>query len=532
LAGVAQAAPNRRRPPRLSVIVLAIGLVVTGVLTASSRLSYLHNEQRLTNLQTSLTASALDVAPVDLERRLGEAVSVSAESSDPVATFRKSIAPSMAPGGPFVTATLVLVHDGAVQELTHIGAKSVKSPTGQAATALFKRAAKTTSLVTTRAVGPGVQRFGYLMSAVSPAGTLVASAGQALPGDRRVSIPASSPEAGLRVAIYFGRKATAAALVESNVARLPLTGTVSTATVPFGTSALTLVLSPNGALAGTWSEFLPWGILGVGLLFTLGIAVMTERLVRRRRRAELLADENRRLYREQRNVSVSLQRSLLPKKLPSIAGIELAARYIPGEAGTEVGGDWYSVIAVDDHRFAFVVGDVSGRGLAAASIMAGLRYTIRAYASLGYSPADILAMASKEISVDADQHFATVLVGQVDNERRELTMANAGHPVVLLLNKDQAEFVEVPTGVPLGIESGPYESRTIAIPPRSTLIAYTDGLIERRDEDIDVGMERLTTAARQDASSVDDLVERIVDDLLSGQATSDDTAILGIRWLD
>ena len=532
MAGQAHAAPSRRRPFRLSVIVLAIGLAVTGVLTASSRLSYLHNEQRLTNLQTSLTASALDVAPVDLERRLGEAVSVSAESTDPVATFRRFIAPSMAPGGPFVTATLVLIHDGEVQELTHVGAKSVRSPTGPAATAVFERASKTTSLVTTRALGPGVQRFGYLMSAVGPAGTLVAAAGQPLPGDRRVTIPASSPEAGLKFALYFGRRTNAAALVESNVSRLPLTGTVSKATVPFGTGVLTLVLSPRGALAGIWSEFLPWGILGVGLLFTLAIAAMTERLVRRRRRAELLADENRRLYREQRNVSVSLQRSLLPKSLPSISGIELAARYIPGEVGTEVGGDWYSVIAVDDHRFAFVVGDVSGRGLAAATIMAGLRYTIRAYASLGYGPADILAMASREISVDADQHFATVLVGQVDNHRRELTMANAGHPVVLLLNEGQAEYVDVPTGVPLGIESGPYESRTVSIRPQSTLIAYTDGLIERRDEDIDIGMERLTKSALQGAASVDELVERIVDDLLSEQETSDDTAILGIRWID
>src|SRR6202034_3327081 len=255
-------------------------------------------------------------------------------------------------------------------------------------------------------------------------------------------------------------------------------------------------------------------ILVIGLLFTFGTVVMTERLVRRRKGAEHLADENRRLYAEQRNVSISLQRSLLPKSLPAIAGIDLAARYIPGEAGVEVGGDWYSVIAVDDHRFAFVVGDVSGRGLAAATIMAGLRYTIRAYASLGYGPADILAMASREISVDADQHFATVLVGQVDNHRRELTMANAGHPVVLLLNEGQAEYVDVPTGVPLGIESGPYESRTVSIRPQSTLIAYTDGLIERRDEDIDIGMERLTKSALQGAASVDELVERIVDDLL------------------
>jgi hypothetical protein len=500
------------------------------VLTASSRLNFLHSEQRLTNLETSLTASALGVAPVDLERRLGEAVSVAAQSANPAATFRQAIASSMAPKGPFVSARLVLVQGGKLQELEHIGAKSIESPTGTVATALFERASKTTALVTTRASGRGQQRFGYLMSAVGPGGTFVGSAGEALPSNHRIVLPANSPDSGLNIAVYFGAKTNPAALIETNAASLPLTGTVSKAVVPFGTSVLTLVASPRGAIAGTWPQVLPWAILGIGLLFTFGVVATTERLVRGRKRAEQLADENRRLYADQRKVSVSLQRALLPKTLPSISGVELAARYIPGEVGVEVGGDWYSVIAVDDHRFAFVVGDVSGRGLAAATIMAGLRYTVRAYASLGYSPSDVLAMASKEINIDADQHFATVLVGSVDNDRRELTIANAGHPAALLLNEGHAEFVEVPIGLPLGIGSGAYESRTISIPPCATLIAYTDGLIERRDESIDVGMDRLTKAAFQEAASVDELLTGIVNDLLSGP-TDDDTAMLGIRWL-
>src|SRR5580658_2526640 len=136
---------------RLSLVVLVVGFVVTGVLTATSRLNYLHNEQRLTNLQTSLTASAIGVAPADLERRLGQAVGAAAEASDPVATFRRVIVSSMEPAGPFATATLVSVDQGQIRILAHVGAKSVKSPTGKAATALFERAAKSTSLVTTRA---------------------------------------------------------------------------------------------------------------------------------------------------------------------------------------------------------------------------------------------------------------------------------------------------------------------------------------------------------------------------------------------
>ena len=523
--------PKRRKLHQLSLVVLIVGLVVTGVLTATSRLNYLHNEQRLSDLQTNLTASALGIAPVDLERRLGQAAAAAGEASDPVATFRQVIVPSLAPKGPFTSASLALVRGGHVQALVHLGARPINSPTGTAAVALYERASKSTSLVTTRVVGKGLQRFGYLMSFVGPHGTYVAAAGQALPSNRRISIPANSPDAGLNIAIYFGKGTSSAALVETNVSHLPLTGTVSKAVVPFGSSVLTLVVSPTSPLAGRWSEFLPWGILVVGVLFTVGLVAMTERLVRRRRHAEQLAEENRRLYREQRNVSLTLQRSLLPKALPTIEGVEFAARYIPGESGIEVGGDWYSAIAIDDHRFAFVVGDVSGRGLAAATIMAGLRYTIRAYAAIGYRPARILEMAAKEISIDSDGHFATVLVGLVDNEQREITLANAGHLPALFLYDGQGEFVAGPVGVPLGIGAPAYDSMTFSIAPQSTLIAYTDGLIERRGESIEAGMERLRQAASVEAGSAEDLLAHIIDSVLAEQVSDDDTAMLAIRWL-
>jgi serine phosphatase RsbU (regulator of sigma subunit) len=522
---------DRRKLHRLSLVVLVVGLAVTGILTASSRLSYVHNEQRLSNLQTNLTASALGIAPVDLERVLGQAAAAAGEASDPVATFRRVIAPSITRAGPFATASLAVVRSGHVQVLAHVGAQPINSPTGSAATALFERAAKSPSLITTRVVGKGQQRFGYLLSYVGPDGTYVASAGEALPSNRRLSIPASSPDAGLNIAIYFGKTTSTAALVETNVAHLPLTGTVSTAIVPFGSSDLTLVIAPTSPLAGRWSELLPWGILIVGLVLTIGLVVMTERLVRRRRSAEQLAEENRRLYGEQRNVSLTLQRSLLPRELPTIEGVEFAARYLPGESAVEVGGDWYSAIAVDDQRFAFVVGDVSGRGLAAATVMAGLRYTIRAYAAIGYGPARILEMASKEINIESDGHFATVLVGLVDNGRREVTLANAGHLPALLLNHEQSEFIEVPVGLPLGVGPPAYDSVTIPLAPNSTLIAYTDGLVERRSEALDAGLERLRRAASAEASSVDDLLTSIVDELFAEHVSDDDTAILAIRWL-
>src|ERR1700728_3396076 len=121
--GLTPATPGRRKLHRLSLVVLVVGLVVTGGLSASSRLSYLHNEQHLSNLETSLTASALGIAPVELERQLGQAAAAAGEASDPIATFRRVIAPSMAPAGPFATASLALVRNGDVQVLVHLGAQ-------------------------------------------------------------------------------------------------------------------------------------------------------------------------------------------------------------------------------------------------------------------------------------------------------------------------------------------------------------------------------------------------------------------------
>ena len=525
-----QPPPSRTLPHRLTFLVLGVGIVASALLTLSARVSYTHTEQRLSNLQTSLTASVLGIAPVDLERQLGEVVDLAAAVPDHAAEYRKAIAPSMKPSGPFVTSTLVLVRGAKIDVLDHIGVQPVLNPLSTAASALYERAAKTSSLVTTRVVGKGVQRLAYLVSFKSSVGTYVVSAGQALPSNHRVSIPASSPEAGLNFVIYFGRSSASDAVIETNVGHLPLTGTVSTARVPFGTSSLTLVMSPRTPLAGTWAHLLSWGILLVGAVLTAGIAIMTERLIRRRERAEHLAEENRRLYGEQRNVSIALQKSLLPRALPLIDGVELAARYIPGEVGTEVGGDWYSVIAVDEHRFAFVVGDVSGRGLSAATIMAGLRYTIRAYASLSYGPAEILNMAARELHIEEDKHFATVLVGVVDSQTHSLTMASAGHFEALVVVGGVGEFIELPIGVPLGVSGEPYAERTVPIAERSRLIAFTDGLIERRGEAIDVGLERLRTAALAESPSIDALLTRIVAELLESPGSDDDTALLGIKW--
>ena len=158
-------------------------------------------------------------------------------------------------------------------------------------------------------------------------------------------------------------------------------------------------------MARCWRE-LQWLLLGFGLLLSAGAATLTERLVRRREHAQRLADElgeiadeNARLYAAQRTVAQTLQHSLLPDDAPRHPRTRGGARYIAGVADIDIGGDWYDVIELDDGHILFVVGDVSGRGLPAATVMASLRYAIRAYAAQGDDPATILTKLGALISI-------------------------------------------------------------------------------------------------------------------------------------
>ena len=531
---VAETTPSRQKGTRrisgTTLAVIVAGLLVTATLTVVSETSYRHNEQRLTTLQSKLTASLIGTAPAQLEGQLARVVGLSAESPDPAATFEQAIDRSLSPTGPFASAVLVLVGGGQQQVLAHVGQKAIRSPQSAKSVAVYNRAARSSVLVTTRAVGRGVQRLGYFVSARGQPGTFVVGASQQLPLGKLTNVPTSSPDADLNFAIYFGRHPGAGSLIESNV-RPPLTGIVSTSTVPFGSNVLTLVVSPRGSLSGPWTEFLPWGILLVGLLLTAFGALMTEHLVRRRSVAESLALANSALYRQQRDVATTLQHALLPKAFPEIPGVEFAARYIPSASGAAVGGDWYSVVSVSEGQFAFVVGDVSGHDIGAASIMGAMRYTVRTLAKLGFSPAEILDRTNQEIDISTDGYFATVLVGTVDLVRTEVTLSSAGHPPPVMVDRAGGRggrFLVVPTGPPLGVASQRHTSVTTPFRPDDILVAYTDGLVERRGEDIDLGLQRLAAIAARATSSADGLVDGLVSELV-GTNNADDVAILAMR---
>jgi serine phosphatase RsbU (regulator of sigma subunit) len=307
--------------------------------------------------------------------------------------------------------------------------------------------------------------------------------------------------------------------------------------VPFGNTFVTVAVAERGPLAGSLPQRLPWVIAIVGILLTLGASGLTLRLIERRRATErlaneleVIAEENRRLYSEQRSIAATLQQALLPSALPQLPGLQVGARYEAGAEGVEIGGDWYDAIELGDDRLLLVVGDVSGKGLRAATAMAALRFAIHAYAAEGDDPIRFLPKLSGLLNVYEDSHLATVLCAVVHVTARQVTITNAGHLPPLMIGGHDSRFVDAPVGLPVGIDrAAEYSSVTVSAPPGATFLAFTDGLVERRGESIEVGLERLRSHVSTDHVPLEELLADVLHELRHD--APDDTAVAGIRWL-
>ena len=243
--------------------------------------------------------------------------------------------------------------------------------------------------------------------------------------------------------------------------------------------------------------------------------------------------DNARLYARERAAALMLQRSLLPQTVPRRPGVEIGYRYIPGSSGTEVGGDWFDVIPLPDGRTALVVGDVMGHGLRAAATMGRLRTAVRTLAGLGLPP-DALLQHVHDLADDLVQEpdealIATCVYAVYDPATRLLTLAKAGHTApVLIVPGEPAHLLDLPSGTPLGVGGVPFESLELTVPEGTLLLLYTDGLVESRTADIDVGTKRLCDVLDQPFVTVEEACERIVDTLERGQEP-DDVALLLAR---
>ena len=243
------------------------------------------------------------------------------------------------------------------------------------------------------------------------------------------------------------------------------------------------------------------------------------------------AIERARLYEREHAIAQELQQSLLPERLPRLPGVSIAARYQAAGAGSAVGGDWYDVIVQPGGRLLLVIGDVAGRGIAAASTMGQLRSALRAYAFDGHSPAAILERLNAFQAGLTGLGMATVALVAVDPAAETVRYATAGHPPGLLLGVDGApRWLDAALGLPLGVaDDATYSEADAPLGPGATVVLYTDGLIEMRSEHLDRGLARLEAAATGGPDDAEALCDAILHGTLVDPDVADDVTLLVLQ---
>ncbi len=286
-------------------------------------------------------------------------------------------------------------------------------------------------------------------------------------------------------------------------------------------SAMSVPLKANDKVLGV----ITWVSGERGRRFGAGDLAFGEDLARR----AAVAIDNAQLHTEVQQMAVRLQRAVLPETLPRIDGWDMAAHYLPS-GHLDAGGDFYDVLPLGEGRIALFVGDVTGHGVHAAAAMAQMRSAIRAFAAVDPDPQHVLQRLDRLFDQYQIDQLVTMVYAVVDPARHELTLANAGHPPPILLRADaSSELMTLPEDVLLGADGSERPTATVPFHPGDALLAFTDGLVERRSEHLDIGMDRLLLASEQLPRGVlaDNLVRLVAE--VRDPTRDDDVAALIVR---
>ena len=232
--------------------------------------------------------------------------------------------------------------------------------------------------------------------------------------------------------------------------------------------------------------------------------------------------------REDRAAVAALQRGLLPSALPAVPGVEVAARYVPGDG--RVGGDWYDVFPLPWGELGLVIGDVAGSGLQGAIVMGRMRSSLRSYALEFRDPADVLAKLDRKMQYFEGEVMATVSYATLDPGPGRLRLSSAGHfPPVIAAPGERGALAEIAVDPPIGVaDLAGREVTTLSLVPGSVLCLFTDGLVERRDTPLDDRIALLCGAVR--AMPPEDVCVSVMGTLVGREHAGDDTALLVLRW--
>lgn len=523
-----------RRPLGLrtaSALALVLALLVTAVLAWATRVVVHDQEHRLLKERASevglVLTSAIGSIPAELSAQGG----ILQATHGGRGAYEQSAAASVA-AGPGKLSFAWLRPQPAGSGFVVIAAAGADLHRGEVVTGtrarVFHLAMGSKQVVATPVMGSG-RILGFALGApAAPAGTVLyreSALGPVVSAPRQAS---TAPFAELDVVLYGTPSADPAQVIVSTTHQLPLSGDVSRQALPVGASHWFLAIAARRPLVGSVAANAQWLVLIGGILASLLIAAVIEAAASRR-------DAALALYEGEHQIAETLQRSLLPQ-LPGLPGLELAARYLAAGAGQEVGGDWFDAFPIAGGRVGLAIGDVIGHDLTAASAMAQIRASLRAYAVDGASPAAVINRLDHLVDALGLTQLVTVIYAVLEpaaaDGSRLLRYTNAGHLPPLLREphgpvRPLSGGDSILIGAPIDVNHAEAE---VLMQPGSMLLLFTDGLVEVPGVPLGETLDLLAShvSLHDDGTDVEAMCEHVLA-TTTDRERRDDIALLVVR---
>jgi len=519
----------RRLISWISLAVLVVVIAMTAVATWVVHRTVDDQESRLLRERTNEVGLVLSTALSSISDELTTLGSLLKSTHNSTSAFDQATATTVAAGTGVTVAVLRKAGSGYRVVLVNGSGLSRGAVIDDQRVRALDRAMTSTQMVPTGVSGSGSNRtLGFAMrSPASPPGSVIyrQTALGALGPPR---LAHTAPFSEVEVTLYDGMTAATAQAIVTTSHQLPMTGQVRNKRLAVGVGSWLLQVRAVHPLVGATTANAEWIVLAAGLVLCLLLTTTAE--IESRRRANAVA-----LYTNEQRLAEGLQRSLLPD-LPDVVGLDIAARYLPGTAGQQVGGDWYDVFPLDRGRIAVVIGDVVGHDITASATMSRVQAALRAYAFRNDDPAIVLDRLDRLLETFGADRLVTIFYGVLSapdtDGNRQLWFANAGHPPPIACHPDgRVEEITGGTSILLGVAALPEDERAsgrIELTAGSTLLLYTDGLIEVPGESMTDSIEQLKQASSNGATAT----PTELCDQLTGQSTDvqrDDVAILAVR---
>jgi serine phosphatase RsbU (regulator of sigma subunit) len=517
-------APLHRLPAAALVALLLLSVVVALVTRAVES----DQDNRLLVQRANEVNLVLGSSISSLESTLTGLGNVARDGNN--ALFMKEASGDVAASPKTLTFALLRPDDGSYVVTVEAGhGLAVGEIVPRPVAAVLAAAQKGGELVATPVLGSGAKRvLGIALGGPSVPAGMVVYRQSALGPVKAPKEAGTAPFDELNVVLYDASRSVPAQVVVTTTKDLPLAGRVHYLAFPVGASHWLLAVSSAQPLVGTVAAWAPWIALVVGLAASALIAAALEQVVRRRDAAVAL-------YRSEHRVAETLQYRLLPT-LANVPGLDIASRYVAASDSQQVGGDWFDVFDLGDGRTAVVIGDVMGHDIEAAAAMAQIRAALRAYALENDEPSLVLERLAHLVDAFDVTGLVTVIYGVLgpanSDGARQFRWANAGHllPLVKVVDGQVSELGDGRSGVIGAPATGPRSEGHAVLARGSSLVLYTDGLVERPGTTLTDSIGELRSSLQQvpSGTSADELCEAVLVARALEQ-TRDDIAMVVIR---